>query len=444
MKKIVSALIIFLTLGTLCAQTVTLTFTAKDAANHYVQLNRVIITNLTKSWQETIYWPDTVLTMQNGTGINDHTTNSGFALSQNTPNPFSSTTEVSLTTVDEGKVDLDIKDMNGRIVETQKFTSLQPGVHQFRISLSAAGTYVMTARQNGKTSSIKMICNGGGGSNTLDYLGMVQTITVVLKSSTNKPFNFGDQMEYVGYATINNTEAESQRITQVQGSSQSFTLQFAEIQAQMPTVVTYSVNNITANTANCGGNVTDEGYGMVTARGVCWSTSQIPTVSNNYTTNGSGTGGFSSSLTGLTPGTTYYVRAYATNSAGTAYGEERSFTTSAVSPTVTTDGITNITSSSASCGGNVTYSGGASVIARGVCWSRFPNPTTATGGSSSHTTDGSGLGSFTSEITGLNPASPTMCGHTQPTMMAQPITRRMAKNTPSPLPQSRLQSPLQR
>ncbi len=385
----------------LAAQTVTLTFTAKDAANHYVQLNRVIITNLTKSWQETIYWPDTVLTMQNGTGIDDHTLDGGFALSQNNPNPFSGTTEVSLTTVDEGKVDLDIKDMNGRIIETHNLVSPQLGNHQFRISLSTAGTYVMTARQNGKTSSIKMICNGGGGSNTLDYLGMVQTITVVLKSSTNKPFNFGDQMEYVGYAFINNTEAESQRITQAQGSSQLFTLQFAEIQAQMPTVVTYSVSNITANTANCGGNVTDEGYGMVTARGVCWSTSQIPTVSDNYTTNGSGTGGFSSSLTGLTPGTTYYVRAYATNSAGTAYGEERSFTTSAVSPTVTTDGITNITSSSASCGGNVTYSGGASVIARGVCWSRFPNPTTATGGSSSHTTDGSGLGGFTSEITGL-------------------------------------------
>ena len=53
------------------AQSVTLTFTAKDAANHYMQLNRVVITNLTKGWQETIYWPDTTLTMQNGTGIND-------------------------------------------------------------------------------------------------------------------------------------------------------------------------------------------------------------------------------------------------------------------------------------------------------------------------------------------------------------------------------------
>ena len=405
MKKVLLSTVIILAIGTLGAQTVTLTFTGRDAANHYVQLNRVSITNLTKSWQETIWWPDTVLQMQNGTGIDDHIANGGFALSQNNPNPFSGTTDVTLTVVEDGDMNLDIAEMNGRIVETQNFASLHPGAHQFRVSLSTVGTYVMTARQNGKTSSIKMICNGGGGSNTLDYLGMVQTITVVLKSSTNKPFNFGDQMEYVGYATINNTEAESQRITQTQGASQFFTLQFAETQAQLPTVVTYSVSNITANTANCGGNVTNDGYGAVTARGVCWSTSQNPTVSGSHTTNGSGTGSFTSNLTELTPGTTYYVRAYATNSAGTAYGEEHSFTTSAVSPTVTTDGITNITSSSASCGGNVTYSGGASVIARGVCWSRFPNPTTATGGASSHTTDGSGLGSFTSEITGLNPGT---------------------------------------
>ena len=95
----------------------------------------------------------------------------------------------------------------------------------------------------------------------------------------------------------------------------------------VPTVTTSNVSNITTNSASCGGNVTSNGGANVTARGVCWSTSQNPTISNGHTTNGSGNGSFSSSITGLTPNTTYYVRAYATNSAGTAYGEMLSFTT---------------------------------------------------------------------------------------------------------------------
>lgn len=95
----------------------------------------------------------------------------------------------------------------------------------------------------------------------------------------------------------------------------------------LPTVTTNTVSSIVATTATCGGNVSSDGGATVTARGVCWSTSHNPTISNSKTTNGTGTGSFTSSITGLTTNTTYYVRAYATNSVGTAYGAERSFTT---------------------------------------------------------------------------------------------------------------------
>ena len=100
------------------AQTVTLTFTGRDAGYHYVRLNKVVINNLTKNWQEIIWWPDTVLTMQNGTGIDDYAENGGFALSQNNPNPFSGTTDVTLTIAEEGMVALKIADMNGRASES--------------------------------------------------------------------------------------------------------------------------------------------------------------------------------------------------------------------------------------------------------------------------------------------------------------------------------------
>lgn len=95
----------------------------------------------------------------------------------------------------------------------------------------------------------------------------------------------------------------------------------------LPVVTTSSVYNISENTANCGGNVTYDGGEPVAVRGVCWSTLPNPTLTDQHTIDGAGLGTFSSSITGLTPNTTYYVRAYATNSNGTSYGDQKFFTT---------------------------------------------------------------------------------------------------------------------
>ena len=95
----------------------------------------------------------------------------------------------------------------------------------------------------------------------------------------------------------------------------------------IPVLSTTAVTDITQATATCGGNITSDGGATVTARGVCWSTGQTPTISDNKTTDGTGAGEFSSILSGLSPNTTYYVRAYATNSSGTGYGSAMSFTT---------------------------------------------------------------------------------------------------------------------
>ena len=96
-----------------------------------------------------------------------------------------------------------------------------------------------------------------------------------------------------------------------------------------PTVTTTAVSSVTSTNASSGGNVTSDGGASVTARGVCWSTSANPTTSDNKTSDGTGTGSFTSSITGLSPNTTYHVRAYATNTTGTAYGDEQTFTTPA-------------------------------------------------------------------------------------------------------------------
>ncbi|MCX6253861.1 MAG: fibrobacter succinogenes major paralogous domain-containing protein [Bacteroidia bacterium] len=164
----------------------------------------------------------------------------------------------------------------------------------------------------------------------------------------------------------------------------------------LPTVSSTVVSNITGNTASSGGNVTSDGGASVISRGVCWNTSENPIIANSKTTDGTGTGEFTSNITGLTEGIAYHVRAYATNSEGTAYGEDLSFSTIAKS-TITTTAVSNITATTATCGGNVTSDGGNTVIERGVCWSTSVNPTI----SDSKTTDGTGIGSFVSSLSGL-------------------------------------------
>ena len=100
------------------------------------------------------------------------------------------------------------------------------------------------------------------------------------------------------------------------------------LQVLPPTVVTDPVTDITQTTAMGGGTVTSDGNATVTERGICWSTSHNPTTSDDHASNGTGTGSFSVNMTGLTPNTTYYVRAYAINAQGITYGDEVSFVTS--------------------------------------------------------------------------------------------------------------------
>ena len=193
--------------------------------------------------------------------------------------------------------------------------------------------------------------------------------------------------------------------TNKEGTAYGEEVSFTTLQENVvvkPMVTTLEIAGLSQTTAVAGGNVTSDGGAEVTARGVCWSTSQEPTVEGEHTTDGSGTGEYQSNLSGLTANTTYYVRAYATNSEGTAYGEEISFTTLeehiVVEPTVVTVSVSEVTETTAVTGGNVTSDGGGEVSARGVCWSTSQEPTVE----GSHTTDGTGTGEFVSNLTDLN------------------------------------------
>jgi len=168
-------------------------------------------------------------------------------------------------------------------------------------------------------------------------------------------------------------------------------------------ISTAEINLITRTTASAGGNIVSDGDATVTARGVCWGTEPNPTIIDDKTEDGDGIGTFSSSMTGLEPGTTYHVRAYATSIQGTAYGADVSFTTAAapVIPAVTTTSVFPVETTTAMSGGNIISDGEAEITTKGVCWGTSANPTT----SNQKTNDGTGSGSFVSNISGLSPGT---------------------------------------
>jgi uncharacterized protein (TIGR02145 family) len=174
-----------------------------------------------------------------------------------------------------------------------------------------------------------------------------------------------------------------------------------QIHPHNPIVNISAVDKITTTAATCYGEIRDEGRLPVLSKGFVWSTSEYPPVSlSTKTTEGAGTGSFASSITGLSASTTYFVRAYATNSAETSYSNQISFTTKSISsPVLTTVSVSNITTYTASSGGSITSSGGADITARGVVWGNSQNPTVSL---STKTSNGTGTGSFTSSITGLS------------------------------------------
>jgi len=168
-----------------------------------------------------------------------------------------------------------------------------------------------------------------------------------------------------------------------------------------PTVTTTAASSITTTTASSGGNVTGDGGTPVTVRGVCWSTAANPTILDAHTTDGTGTGSFTSSVTGLSPNTTYHVRAWATNHDGTAYGSDLTFITDPQAPIVTTQAVTHIGETTATGNGNVTDLGAPNPTQHGVCWNTTGMPTIG----DSKTAQGSvsATGAFTSNMTGLSP-----------------------------------------
>ena len=184
----------------------------------------------------------------------------------------------------------------------------------------------------------------------------------------------------------------------------SFMMTFTGCQknVDIPALTTTPVSDITFTSGVTGGNVTSGGGVEVTDRGVCWAITHSPSIASNKKPAGAGLGPFTCEITDLMANNTYYIRAYATNSAGTAYGNEVSFTTNPLTQaTITTDTITSITIVSAQLYGTITNTGGASITDKGFCWDTKTNPSLA----SSHKSGGTVDDSLSAIIGGLLPGT---------------------------------------
>ena len=232
MKKVLFLTILLTTCISTFAQTVSLTFSGKDESNRYVRIDSVVVENLTKGWQETLVYPDTTLTMTVSSGDGIAILDAPLTLSPNNPNPFDGTTFVNVNLSESDNLGVEITDIAGRVLLSEQYKSVQPGSHLLRITLAKSGVYLLRARIKGQTAAVKMINRSDGGENTIAFsdkggfpYATLQEKTG-LKGVSNKPFNIGDEMKFLAYATIYGMEQQSGPIVQTQDASQDFLFTF--------------------------------------------------------------------------------------------------------------------------------------------------------------------------------------------------------------------------
>jgi Concanavalin A-like lectin/glucanases superfamily len=253
------------------------------------------------------------------------------------------------------------------------FTPSSPGA-----SMEGNSVKLTWSQQNDDISGFALFRSAEGES--------ISNLTQTQKSTTQYiDANFTPGKKYTYY------------VVAVAGTNKSDTVK-AEITPVIPvTISTGAITELSTTSAKVEGNVTNTGGGTVTSRGVCWSTTPSPTVNNSKTTEGTGAGQFTSTLTNLLAGTTYYARAYGENSRGVSYGTQVTFTTLGP-PKLTTNAVINITATTATCGGTIITDGGTQITAKGVVWNTSPNPTVDL---PTKTNDGVGINGYTSQINGL-------------------------------------------
>ncbi|NOU46876.1 MAG: hypothetical protein HOO86_07430 [Bacteroidales bacterium] len=384
-------------------EVISLTFNAKDSLTQSsLNLDSINVYNVTEDCDTTLFDAVSELTMDAiWVNLEEITigASASFVVMQNTPNPFQGKTLVRIYLKNKGELNLEVYDNQGkRLSEYQN--DFEKGWHLFSVATKTTQQLYLRVFDNSTLKTIKIMSIAPvSGDDRISYKGVTGQEDESLKSVTNETgfiFYLGNMLRYTAFVEGYHDNVLYDNPV----SSETYTFVMLPITTIiLPTVFTSPISEITRISAIGGGEVVSDGGATVTERGVCWSVNQNPDTDDEHTSDGSGTGSYTSNITGLVANTTYFVRSYATNNVGTSYGDQQIFTTlqNPVVPEVTTTVVTNITQTTAISGGNVISDGGATVTERGVCWSVNQNPTIG----DNHTSDGGGTGSYTSNITGL-------------------------------------------
>lgn len=300
------------------AQVYFISFSASGATNTW---DSVFAENLTQGLSAMCYPNDTlVLNITIGT---PETAVAGATL-QAFPNPMNQETRIIFSAAASGNASICAYDARGALVVKESFTA-QKGMQDIVMKGLGKGIYFVSIKGDNYQYQLKLISHNQGkeepGIDIQQSTGSFSNLLIkkVAKSLKNLSYHNGDVMRFTGY--WNNL---SDVVYDTPTSSKTVNFSF---NVGWPTVTTNAVTMISGTAALSGGDVTADGGSPVTARGVCWSTNPNPTIADAHTSDGTGTGSFLSGITGLMMFTPYYVKAYATNIAGTAYGNQVSFTT---------------------------------------------------------------------------------------------------------------------
>ena len=318
-------------------------FTAEDQNGNYFQLDAVKVTSISQNWNQTLAYPDTILILNYIDGIGEQSFDEGIL--QNRPNPFHVTTEAILNLDEDGQATVQLFDMKGAVLAEYE-ANLTQGEHTIKVCLAEPQMALLRVNTAKQSYVAKLLNVGNGGENRIEISSTLKRENKATKAVGAGPFAPGDVLSYVGIKMQGSDMVMSNNtVTQAQYTDDVVTFVFnveTPIVPQLPVVVTSEVSDITYSTAVCGGEVLSDGGAEVVARGVCWSTTQNPTTSDSHTTDGVGLGEFVSDLSNLAAETQYHVRAFATNSVGTAYGDEKLFTTGVYVPEGAINGLFSV------------------------------------------------------------------------------------------------------